>query len=173
MVFPFADPFCVQSWFGGISNRDAWQHMATAPKRMAISLEVERYNRMAFLQRGDILVAPRPGKKSRHQTKRGSTVPGQARKKWGIKRSSIVNYLGVPISKTTALWAKISISCDLSLFLLVLGQRLLQETHLMLVPPMMIIYIVMQCLFVCREKSSLLSWAPEARSEMFARPCRP
>ena len=29
------------------------------------------------------------------------------------------------------------------------------------------------CLSVWHKKSSLLSWAPEVRSEMFARPCRP
>ena len=75
--------------------------MATAPKRMAISLEVERYNCMAFLQRGNSLASPRPGKKSRHQTKRGSTVPGQERDKRGIKK--IVNYLGALIFMTTAL----------------------------------------------------------------------
>ena len=34
------------------------------------------------------------------------------------------------------------------------------------------IYIMMKCLCVTK-KSSLQSLAPEARSEMFARPCRP
>ena len=36
------------------------------------------------------------------------------------------------------------------------------------------LYIMMQCLFVMKnDHCPLLSWAPEARSETPARPCRP
>ena len=57
-----------------------------------------------------------------------------------------------------------------------LGRLVARSSGLMMMM-MMMIYIyydeVSVCVFVCKEKSSLPSWAPEARSEMFARPCRP